>query len=133
MVWHWKKVHQIVRFEERYWMKSYIVLNTKWRTAAKNEIKLILSWINAIKPSFVIEIFSNLDSAYRMEQNKKILTLWSKLLYPNKYQFKVYEKPAITNFQTKPNSNICLTIKTGIFKKISFTGFQCMLTKYNIF
>ena len=34
-----KKVHRAVRFEQIFWMKPYIILNTKLRTAAKNEFE----------------------------------------------------------------------------------------------
>ena len=34
-----KKAHQLIRFEKSYWMKPYIMLNTKLRIVAKNEFK----------------------------------------------------------------------------------------------
>ena len=33
------KVHWLIRFEQSYWMKSYITLNNKQRTVAKNEFE----------------------------------------------------------------------------------------------
>ena len=34
-----KKVHQVIRFEQSYWVKPYNMLNNKLRIAAKNEFK----------------------------------------------------------------------------------------------
>ena len=34
MVWNW-----VIRFEQSHWMKPYIMLNTKIRTAAKKEFE----------------------------------------------------------------------------------------------
>ena len=31
-----KKLHQVIRFEQSYWIKPYIMLNIRLRTAAKN-------------------------------------------------------------------------------------------------
>ena len=33
------KVHWLIRFEQSYWIKSYITLNNKLRTVAKNEFE----------------------------------------------------------------------------------------------
>ena len=34
-----KNVHRVIRFEQSNWMKPYIMLNAKLKTAAKNEFK----------------------------------------------------------------------------------------------
>lgn len=34
-----KKVHRVIRFGQRYWMKAYIMLNSTLRTAAKIEFE----------------------------------------------------------------------------------------------
>ena len=34
-----KKVHRVIRFEQSYWMKPYIMLNTRLKTATKNKFE----------------------------------------------------------------------------------------------
>ena len=42
------------------------------------------------------------------------VTTWNNLNHS--YDFAVYRKPAITNVQIKPHSNICPNIAIGVFK-----------------
>ena len=48
----------------------------------------------------------------------------------NKYEFKVYRKPAISNVQIKPNSNIYSAITIGIFKGFLLRAFNECSQKY---
>ena len=34
-----KEVHRVIIFEQSYWMKPYIMLNTRLKTSAKNEFQ----------------------------------------------------------------------------------------------
>ena len=34
-----KKIHQVIKCEQSYWMKPCIILNTKLRSAAKNQFQ----------------------------------------------------------------------------------------------
>ena len=40
------------------------------------------------------------------------------------YDFALYRKPAITNVQIKPHSNICPNIAMGVFKGFLFQLFR---------
>ena len=77
----------------------------------KNNSEKFLNILNNQDPliQYTIEYENN-------EKELNFLDLTIKNNKSKKYEFKIYRKPAITNVQIKPNSDICPNITVGVFK-----------------
>ena len=81
------------------------------RFGSRNNATEFLNVLNSQDPQIQYTIEYEND---HKELNFVDVTTWNNLNHS--YDFAVYRKPAITNVQIKPHSNICPNIAMGVFK-----------------
>ena len=117
-----KKVHQVIAFQHSNWMKPYIMLNTRLRTAAKNEFeKFKFKLMNNSVFGKVMENIGNYKEMFSCEFCKIfkntlfIEHLWCQLLEKD---YSLEDRHMCKNCHSHDSSIFCETQQGVIHRKV---------------